>query len=246
MMTDNFVSIVSPAASLLRLGQSKVTAAFLLPSDEAAQVIDEWSLRLEDELQEQAAAALQAIDNTLKYYDCASIREARSLASTVVDLQRSLRAEIERLDAFLADKERPQTRAEVLPRTVECRDGLIDWLRSSDKPLYHLDSYSQRPRKAYVELDLGGNVDAYYRTRHDIAEPVDVVHRVDLWFTVSPCVHGPSLADLLEGAGMELLDRVHRGRTVSWHNSERMGVFTSDAERAIQRFIEELAQLSEF
>jgi hypothetical protein len=126
-----------------------------------------------------------------------------------------------------------------LPR-VRFRGGVITWLRRRKQPLLFIESGEFLPRRAFVELSIDGYIDAYWRSSSVVGEPPEVIGRAELWFEVSPTVDGAALVDFLNATGLQLLNRVHQGRSFQWPRGYREGVFTLDAEAAIQQFKDHL------
>lgn len=244
MMTKEFTNKIQAWTATSKRVEEAISRGYSADIAEAESGLCRWILRI-TQLEHETSVALERIDNVQNYYDCDTIRQSRNLVASAVDSVASLSVALALLSKDIARRRRDAELASLTHCGVMFRDGLIEWLRSAEKPLFAWDDYSSRPRGAYVELDAAGNIDAYHRTSHDISEHPDVVNRVDLWISVSPGVRGSALADFLEGDGRALLERVHCGRTIEHEGHQRRGVFTPDAESAIRQFTEALDRLHE-
>lgn len=98
--------------------------------------------------------------------------------------------------------------------------------------------YSQYPREidpqpAYIELSVNGVVEAGYSGEIGNSVPSDVWHRRTLRWSVTPCISGEAITELLQRDDViDLLERVHDGHDTKWNGSNFVGTLTDDAEEA--------------
>lgn len=108
----------------------------------------------------------------------------------------------------------------------------LDNLTNCAAPLHSRYAGQSSPQPAYVEMTAAGEVSADFSGEIGNAVPADVWHGVRLHWPVLSSVRGDSLADLLRGDALHLLERVHAGHSVEWDGSNHVGRLDADAVEA--------------
>lgn len=109
----------------------------------------------------------------------------------------------------------------------------LESLTGADIAPLHMQYPGQHtPQPAFVQFDEDGSVSAYVSGEIGNGQPMRVWHQRDLRWAVPGNVNGQALADLLAGAALPLLERVHAGHSVDWDGNNYSGTLDDDATEA--------------
>jgi hypothetical protein len=102
----------------------------------------------------------------------------------------------------------------------------------SPAPLYQHYPGQTRPQPAYVSLTEEGQVSAFSSGEIGHAVPIEVWNGRTTRWSVPPTVRASTLAELLQGEALPLLQRVHAGHEVAFDGSNHRGRLSPDADHA--------------
>jgi len=109
-----------------------------------------------------------------------------------------------------------------------------DKMRGQAAPLHNQYPGQSDPQGAYIEIDPAERT-AYADWNAEVgnAVPMSVWHNRKLRIAISPCVHGPALADWLKIERVQsTINRIVAGHSVEWDGNNMVGRMTEDAVAA--------------